>query len=327
MSLRLTKEGPHDEVERGQNDENKVAKSNWNKVRTKTFAQILAINIMDKKGDIDLHIVVDSLRFAAFSSFALLILIGIILTQLWGGIPNNTVIEKNLGNRNICLYFDFRPITYVAPPLYTIVVMFVAAYACAANIRVKIALLEEEITTAQKNFFYFCHGFFSFGTIMFTLCFAVQPLDHESLMVHTLPFTILIIAMVFNQIAVVWFGDLSSLKIEGDNISGESKYFVPDWSRILGKVALAIQIVVSLGKVIFQINALGIWEHGWFLYVHDPKYVIVATMIDWTWFVLSFISPIVESAYFRFHHPYETVNINLKLSHGRKKKEELPEEL
>ena len=145
------------------------------------------------------------------------------------------------------------------------------------------ALLEEEITNAQKNFFYFCHGFFSFGTIMFTLCFAVQPLDHESLMVHTLPFTLLIVAMVFNQvqylhtqsyflgysistevgtnslfnsyqqIAVVWFGDLSSLKTDGDTISGESKYFVPDWSRILGKVALAVQIVVSLGKVFFQV--------------------------------------------------------------------------
>ena len=46
--------------------------------------------------------------------------------KLWGGIPNNTVIERNLGNRNICLYFDFRPITYVAPPLYTIVVMLTA---------------------------------------------------------------------------------------------------------------------------------------------------------------------------------------------------------
>ena len=68
---------------------------------------------------------------------------------------------------------------------------------------------------------------------------------------------------------------------------------------------------------------MGIWEHGWFLYVHNPKYVMIATIIDWTWFVLSFISPIVESAYFRFHHPYETANINLKLSHGRKKKEEL----
>jgi hypothetical protein len=53
--------------------------------------------------------------------------------------------------------------------------------------------------------------------------------------------------------AVVWFGDLSSLKTDGDNISGESKYFVPDWSRMLGKVALAVQIIVSLGKVTFQV--------------------------------------------------------------------------
>ena len=43
------------------------------------------------------------------------------------------------------------------------------------------------------------------------------------------------------------------MKTDGDGISGESKYFVPDWSRILGKVALAVQIVVSLGKVFFQV--------------------------------------------------------------------------
>ena len=85
MSLRLTKEGPHDELETGQIDKNKVAKSNWDKVRTKTFAQILSSNIMDKKGDIDLHIVVDSLRFAAFTAFALLIVIGIVLTQVIRG--------------------------------------------------------------------------------------------------------------------------------------------------------------------------------------------------------------------------------------------------
>ena len=96
--------------------------------------------------------------------------------------------------------------------------------------------------------------------------------------------------------------------------------------NLIGVGPIWLKVYFTVIKFL-QINALGIWEHGWFLYVHDPKYVIVATMIDWTWFVLSFISPIVESAYFRFHHPYETVNINLKLSHGRKKKEELPEEL
>ena len=67
---------------------------------------------------------------------------------------------------------------------------------------------------------------------------------------------------------------------------------------------------------------MGVWEHGWFFYVHNQNYVIVATIIDWTWFAVSFVGPIVESAFFRFHHPYETANINLKLSHGRKKRDE-----
>ena len=85
MSLRITKEGPHDELETGQIDKNKMAKSNWDRVRTKTFAEIFRSNIIDKKGDIDLHIMVDSLRFAAFGYFSLIIVIGVIMTKVIRG--------------------------------------------------------------------------------------------------------------------------------------------------------------------------------------------------------------------------------------------------
>ena len=75
----------------------------------------------------------------------------------------------------------------------------------AANMRVKIAFLEEKISIHQKDFFYFCHSAFAFSTIFFLLVFAVQPLDHETFIVHTLPFSFHILGMVFNQVSTHLF--------------------------------------------------------------------------------------------------------------------------
>ena len=237
--------------------------------------------------------------------------------KLWGGIPNNTVIERNLGNRNICLYFDFRPITYVAPPLYTIVVMLAAGKINFSDMdklllrnQFSYMILKHSVSiviNSSPQFFCFslclrskyssedsvvrrgnnrspeefllflprfllvwynnvyslfcCSAFGSRITDGAHLAIYYSDYCHgfQSGLVPSHVFQIIVkggtnsLFNLYQQIAVVWFGDLSSLKTDGDNISGESKYFVPDWSRILGKVALAIQIVVSLGKVTFQV--------------------------------------------------------------------------
>ena len=75
------------------------------------------------QGVLKLELSVDSLRFATFGSFTCLLRLGVILTNIWGGIPDNSVLERILGNKNVCLYFDFRPIPYVIPPLYCITVI------------------------------------------------------------------------------------------------------------------------------------------------------------------------------------------------------------
>ena len=104
--------------------------------RTMTFSRIpwmfrrirsilsSGVPLMDgTQGVIKLELSVDSLRFATFGSFTCLLILGVILTNIWGGIPDNSVLERILGNKNVCLYFDFRPIPYVIPPLYCITVV------------------------------------------------------------------------------------------------------------------------------------------------------------------------------------------------------------
>ena len=44
--------------------------------------KIVNNSLINEKGEIDLEIVVESLRFAAFTAFFILIIIGIIITQV-----------------------------------------------------------------------------------------------------------------------------------------------------------------------------------------------------------------------------------------------------
>ena len=58
--------------------------------------------------EIVLQVVVETLRLATNGVFFAIILLGIFLTAVWGGIPADNLIENTFGNRQICLYFDFR---------------------------------------------------------------------------------------------------------------------------------------------------------------------------------------------------------------------------
>ena len=58
--------------------------------------------------EIVLQVVVETLRLATNGVFFGIILLGIFLTWTWGGIPADNLIENTFGNRQICLYFDFR---------------------------------------------------------------------------------------------------------------------------------------------------------------------------------------------------------------------------
>ena len=48
---------------------------------------------------------------------------------------------------------------------------------------------------------------------------------------------------------------------------------------------------------IFQINGLGRFESGLMWSVHTKENIIISTFVDWSWFILSFASPMVQSLY------------------------------
>ena len=94
---------------------------------------------------------------------------------------SKTEIQKTFGNQNICLYFDYPPIPYFAPFLYNISVLMVAFYATASMFRIWISYTEGKVTIWERRLLNCCFGFLVFAAMLFSECFAVQPIsDNES---------------------------------------------------------------------------------------------------------------------------------------------------
>ena len=94
----------------------------------------------------------------------------------------------------------FRPIPYVVPPLYCLCVLFMILYSAANTFRAWIAYEEKKISKPFRLFCQICYVNLAIAGLLFSLCFAVQPHDHESLIVHTGPFAYFTIALVMNQV-------------------------------------------------------------------------------------------------------------------------------
>ena len=95
----------------------------------------------------------------------------------------------------------FRPIPYVVPPLYCLCVLFMILYSAANTFRAWIAYEEKKISKPFRLFCQICYVNLAIAGLLFSLCFAVQPHDHESLIVHTGPFAYFTIALVMNQVS------------------------------------------------------------------------------------------------------------------------------
>ena len=96
----------------------------------------------------------------------------------------------------------FRPIPYVVPPLYNLCVLFMILYSTANCFRAWIAYEEKKISKPFRLFCQICYVNLAVAGLLFSLCFAVQPTDHESLIVHTGPFAYFTIALVMNQVSI-----------------------------------------------------------------------------------------------------------------------------
>jgi len=246
-----------------------------------------------KNRELHVRVVVQTLRLAAMSLFALLVVLAISLTKIFnGGIPEDNIIKKSFGANNVCLYFDFAPAIYVMPPLWSLVSIVVAFYCVASIYRYRIAWAEGKLTASFRKILSFISSGFILAVVGFSLCFAVQPRDHTRLIIHTLPFTHLIIWQILEQGAVVYFG----FKCGWTEKDSEGQPYMPTIYKWISLLHWILQAVHGIMHVIYQLNGL-LMKGGLFIKVTTPWFATMGEFSGYVYLFLAFVCPFLQSAY------------------------------
>ena len=69
------------------------------------------------------------------------------------------------------------------------------------HLRAWIVFAENKISFWEQRICQGCYLYLAFCGILFSISFAVQPLDHESMVMHTLPFTWFCSSLLMNQVS------------------------------------------------------------------------------------------------------------------------------
>lgn len=284
------------------------------------FKQRHCVKERGRERRIEIKVVVEDMRFFFYLMLLLILFVGYVLTKVFT--PSyircknySKILTDVFGSLSICVYFDFPPATYVLPTLYTFQVILAYLYCFASIFRAWIAKEEKKIS--GLSFKVYCAAFIYAVTSasFFSTIFAVKPnLKHpKSIVVHTIPFTAVTIALCVVQVAVTWFGNKVAWV--------ELKH--PKWLRITSWLCLICMIVSTIGKVISHINALSepgechaknwkdivcgeteiktyVCGKGWFANVHEQSYISINKVNEISWNVFAVLFPLLQSGYFWF---------------------------
>ena len=183
----------------------------------------------------------ETIRIYAYINFWLLVLIGWWFTSNHSHVDlqDNLLIDV-FGFNSICIYFDHPPSNYILPAIWSINYLFLISYAYTSWLRVHQKYLLGEAKPKNYWLFTICSGIEVVSFTIFTTIFAVSP--EESLLVHMLPFTSLILG-------------LSILSIKN------FFYYYMTFKLSLFEIRFAIvltttHLIASLVKLVFHFNII-----------------------------------------------------------------------
>lgn len=183
----------------------------------------------------------ETLRIYAYINFWVLVLIG------WWFTSNHSHVnlEENLlidtfGFNSICIYFDHAPSNYILPAIWSINYLFLISYAYTSWLRVHQKHLLGEAKSQNYWLFTICSVIEVLSFTIFTTIFAVSP--EESLLVHMLPFTGLILGLSILSIKNFFYYNMT-LKLS----TFEVRFAI---------LLTTIHVIASIVKLVFQINII-----------------------------------------------------------------------
>ena len=285
-------------------------------------------NAKDKA--IEIKVVVEEFRFYFYLVFCLITFTGWILTTFYaknffGCDKYGKLLEDVFGSVNLCVVFDFPPATYILPSLYSVLVVFVYLYALAAIFRAWISKHEKRITPLFFTLYSGAFVYFALSCSIFSTIFAVAPNPLEgkfTVLIHTIPYSNLIVALCCLQIAVTWFG----IEVSWAPLNA------PKWLRFCSILGLFGMMITTLFKVIQHINALSdigecnpvinwkeevcnsqdlnavhVCGNGLLWSVHEGSYKMMASVNEKAWVIFTILFPLFQSGYlwfarFKTHH-------------------------
>ena len=166
------------------------------------------IKEIDGEKEINFFVVIEMFRFLFYLWFVIIIITGISLTILFTEEKYSEIIKTIFGSINVCVFFDFPPAIYVLPTLYAIWPIIIFQYALLSILRAWISKEEKKISRLAFILYSLVFVYFTLSAAIFSTSIAIQPdlKRPETIKLHTLPFTNLVMALTLLQISIAWFG-------------------------------------------------------------------------------------------------------------------------
>ena len=252
--------------------------------------------------EINLFVVVETFRFIFYLWFLLVIIVGILLTLTLSYEPEyKKIIRKLFGSINVCVFFDYPPATYVLPSLYAVWPVIVFQYAILSIFRAWISMEERHITKFSFVLYSVSFIYFWISSAIFSTSVAIQPVleKPETVMLHTLPFTNLVLSLTFLQLAITWFG----FKVSWKNLK------MPRFIETVTVVFMISLSITSILKITQHLNGVlhiqAIENEAdekksggkWWSVDDNNVMSIFCQIVDAIWFISVLFWPMVQSGY------------------------------
>ena len=247
---------------------------------------------------IKLFVVVELFRFLSYAWTTIILAVGGVLTVLYSGVDYTAVMKSIAGSMNVCVYIDFPPATYVLPAMYSLCPILVFLYTIASIFRAWISKEEKKMSQCSFILYVSAFAYYFQSALIASTSFAVQPNPKipVTIMIHTLPFTNLIVGLTLMQYATTWF-------ICQVSYFEEKK---PKYMPLGNYVCSMFLTFATIFKVVYHINMMDglelniqdeVVSNGWIWNVNDETIGVVGQFMDVIWNICALVLPMIESGY------------------------------
>ena len=216
--------------------------------------------------------VVENFRALFYFGMVITVLVGYIVTTNFVTEDHAAVVADVFGGTNLCSYLDYPPSTYIAPIVYIFPMFAMIAYNIVSIFRINISCGELKISYLAKNLLVASHAYTIISVIWFLAIFEVHP-DREvpiTMVIHTIPYFNLNIALLVLQLSVVWFGTNVAWKDIGFSRVGKKLFITLSWFHLIVLTVTTSIMCMFILNGIGDMGQGGLVGKGLWWDVHDP---------------------------------------------------------